>query len=287
MRFRAGLILLLGPGLLGIPTSGSAQVGESRGSRGWFPTEAPFERLIASPREVQFRGAFVFADREEVRGFEGRNLEAIVAIGQTVGIFRFDENDGMDGAITLHMEFGIFTRFFMEESTRDLIHADFRVGLPIQYRVGPWQLRVGYRHLSSHIGDDYLNRFPGPVEQTSKDGFVGDLAYRVNDAVRVYGGADLNFHTNLFMSRGSLRGGVEFEDIVEGEEDAYWPFLAADAEYFSLSEDVGVNVTGGIGFRVRGRLMKAEARGHFGVSAMGQFREAEESFFGLGIRIEI
>jgi Protein of unknown function (DUF1207) len=270
-----------------IPVAGSAQAKAREGGRGWFPREAPFERLIAAPREVQFRGAFVLADRNVAPGFEGRNIEAIVAIGQNVGVYRFDDNEGIDGAITLHMEFGIFSRFFMEEPTRDLINADFRIGLPLQFRRGPWQLRVGYRHLSSHIGDDYLNRFPESVLQTSKDGFVGDVAYRLNEAVRVYGGADYNFHTNAFMSRASLRGGFEFDAIPAGEEDSVWPFLAADAEYFSYSDDVAINVTGGIGFRVRGRLMRVEGRGHLGPSAMAQFREIPETFLGLGIRIDI
>jgi uncharacterized protein DUF1207 len=265
----------------------SAQDEPTGSSRGWFPSEAPFERLIASPREVQFRGSFVYADREVTPGFGGRNLEGIVVLGQNVGLYRFDENDGMNGAITVNMEFGVFSRFFMEESTRDLINVDFRVGLPIQFRSGPWQLRVGYRHLSSHIGDDYLDRFPKEVRQTSKDGLVGDFAYRLDEAVRVYGGVDYNFYTNSVMSRASLRGGVEFDAVVAGEGDAVWPFLAADAEYFSLSEDVGVTVTGGIGFRVSGRLMRAEARGHFGPTSMGQFREVSETFFGLGIRIGI
>ena len=282
MRISSGMVLVALTVLLGMPAATQAQE-----TRGWFPNFEPFERLIAAPREIQFRGAFILADREVEPGFEGRNIEAEVVLGQRFGIYRFDDNEGLDGAFSLHVEIGIFSRFFMEEKTRDLVNSDFRVGFPFEYRTGSWQLRAGYRHLSSHIGDDYVNRFPAFIEQTSKDGVEAMVAYRATDAFRVYGGADYNFHTNLRMSRSAIRGGAEFDAVVAGDGDAVWPFLAADMEYFSLSEKVGVTLTGGIGFRVRGRLMRVEGRGHFGPTFVAQFRETDESFFGLGIRAEI
>lgn len=269
-----------------LPSGAAAQrVGES-GSR-WFPTETVFAPLIAAPREVQFRGAFVLADRSVEPGFQGRNIEADVAIGHAFPVYLLD--DGPD-QVVLGFEFSIYTRFFMEESTRDLVHSGFRVGAPISFRAGPWEGRVSLRHISSHLGDDYLERFPvDRVEQTSKEGFEVILARRFIDYVRLYAGGEANFHTNREMSKAAARWGAEFDrrPAPDRRGNAIWPFLAGDFELPTLSERVGGTLTGGFGFRVSGREFRAEARAHFGPTSLAQFRELDESFFGLGLRVEL
>jgi len=278
-RFVALAALLFSTGLT-VPAQAAAQ-------RGWFPDAEPFERLIASPREVGLRGSFIVADRTRDLGYEGKTLEAEVALAQRFGIFRFDDDPQVARPLTLHFEFGIFTRFYMEEVTRDLVNADFRFALPIEYARGRMQLRVGYRHLSSHVGDDFLYRFPpDTLFQASKDGLEGLVSIDVTDAVRLYGGGDFNFHRNRDMSAIVLRGGFELEPPRERSGSA-WPFLAVDAQLFSHAEDVGVTFSGGVAFRLGPRLVRLEGRGHVGPTFMAQFRETEERFFGLGMRIEI
>jgi len=266
------------------PAPAAAQV-EAR----WFPDIQPFRTLIAAPREVQVRASFVYAKRPG-GGFVGRNIEAEVAVGHRLSVVRLDDGSSPGRAITLGLEIGVFSRFFMEAPKRDLVNADFRIGLPLSIRMGAWESRLTLRHVSSHLGDDYLVRFLEETVldgfgQTSKDGVEGLLARRVGESVRLYLGGDLNFHTNKRMSRAGVRLGGEWEPVEPGEGDGGWPFFAGDFEYATFTEQLATTLVGGMGFRVNGQRFRLEARARFGFTPMGHFREADETFYGLGFAL--
>ena len=286
MKIRAGLLALVVAGSSSLHPVGLKGQEASR----WLPDLRPFEALIAAPRETQFRGSFVLADRPDALDYAGRNIEAEVVIGHSVAVLRMDDGTTADRAVTLGFELGLFSRFFMETSQKDLINVDFRVGLPISIRHDDWQVRITLRHLSSHVGDEYLVRFPerlvqqgNKLIQRTRDGVEGLLARTFGSGGRVYAGGDLNYHVNEGVSRAVLRTGVEWEARAPGVDAGIWPFFAANFEYPSLTARSGTTLMTGMGFRVNERLLRLEARAHFGSSPMGQLGEAEETFFGLGI----
>jgi hypothetical protein len=187
---------------------------------------------------------------------------------------------------------GIFSRFFMASPQKDLVNSDFRIGLPLSMRMGAWESRLTLRHVSSHLGDDYLVRFfedpvMGGFSQTSKDGFEGLLARRLGESGRLYLGGDYNFHTNQNMSRAGFRLGAEWNPVERGEDNGEWPFFAGDFEYASFSAQWAATLVGGMGFRVNGQQFRLEARARFGFTPMGHFREADETFYGLGFALDL
>ena len=273
---------------LGLLSPASA---DGQGVARWFPDVEPFRPLIAAPREVQVRASFVLADRPDL-GYDGRNIEAEVAVGHSLGLLRLDDGSSPDRAITLGIEMGIFSRFFMEAAEKDLINSDFRIGLPVSIRLGPWESRFMIRHFSAHLGDDYLVRFfedevLGGFGQTSKDGFEGLLARRLGESGRLYVGGEFNFHTNERMSRAGVRFGGEWDPVEPGEGNGRWPFFAGDFEYASFSEEFAATLVGGMGFRVNGQHFRLEARARFGSTPMGHFRETDETFYGLGFALDL
>ena len=240
---------------------------------------------------MQVRASFVYADRPDV-GYDGRNIEAEVAIGHPLGLLRLDDGSSPGRAITLGIEMGIFSRFFMELAQRDLINSDFRIGLPVSIRSGSWESRLMIRHFSAHLGDDYLVRFfddevMSGFSQTSKDGFDGLLARRLGESGRLYVGGEYNFHTNKSMSRVGLRFGGEWDPVEPGEANGQWPFFAGDFEYASFSEQLAATLVGGMGFRVNGQHFRLEARARFGFTPMGHFRETDGTFYGLGFALDL
>ncbi|MEE8146895.1 MAG: DUF1207 domain-containing protein, partial [Longimicrobiales bacterium] len=170
------LYLFLATLVVVVPPPAAAQV-ESR----WFPAVEPFPSLIAAPREIQVRASFVYAERPGIGyaenpgvGYGARNIEAEVAVGHTLGLLRLDDGSSPGRAITLGLEMGIFSRFFMETGQKDLVNNDFRIGLPLSFRSGAWESRLTLRHVSSHLGDDYLVRFFG--EEVDVDGGYGQTS---------------------------------------------------------------------------------------------------------------
>ena len=55
----------------------------------WLPRLRPFEPLITAPRETQFRGALVLAERPDGLDYDGRHIEAEVVIGNSLSILPY------------------------------------------------------------------------------------------------------------------------------------------------------------------------------------------------------
>lgn len=277
------------------PSPAAAQAGERSGPE-WLPDASAFQPLLAAPREVSLRGSLIFADRDApaAADFEGTNLEAEVALGHRIPVVRFQREADGRPAVTLGFEVGVFTRFALEESSRDLIEADFRVGAPLALRRGPWEGRLTLRHISSHLGDDFVRRFGDalPERQVTGDGFELLVARRLPHGLRLYGGGEWNFHANPGVERVAARAGLEWDpspgaDGTGGAGEGFraWPFAAASVR--ATDETTGASVTGvgGLALRVSGVTLRLEARGHTGPTPMGQLQGRDEDFLGVGLRV--
>lgn len=299
------LLILLAAPLLLDPTSVPAQEAPALegADRRWFPDTTAFMPLLAAPREAALRGGLVLADRpglddgrlaaEEdpapfVDGdFAGRNLEAEVALGLQVPVFLLRRESPSGPSMVLEFELGTFSRFFMESRQFDLINVDYRVGLPVTAGWRGWEGRLGLRHVSSHLGDDFIRRFGVGERQVSLDGVELLVARWIGELARGYLGGEANFHANPDVERTAVVGGLEVDPgRRDGGEAAVWPYAAT---HFRLT-----NVTGrlegmgvaGVATRVRGVGLRLEGRGHFGPSPMGWLRTVKETFWGIGLRVE-
>lgn len=263
----------------------------------WLPDTTAFAPLLADPLETGLRGALVLADRADLddlppgspaADFDGRNVEAEVALGLRLPVIRFRGETADGPSLVLSFETGVFTRFFMETSEKDLIDADFRVGAPLSAGYRGWEGRLELRHISSHFGDDFVRRFDPPFRQVSVEGFELLLARRLGPATRLYGGGEANFQVSdgSGLERTAARWGVEYDpSVLDGSLPVY-PFAAADFRVTSATDRVAGTAVAGAGFRIGSAGFRLEARGHFGPSPMGQLREVDETFWGLGLRIE-
>lgn len=285
-----------------------AAVDTSRASPRWFPARPAFGPLLAAPREVALRGSFILADRQAPGGsttsslvgaphLPGTNLEAEVAVGHRIPVVRLQEGRGGRPAVVVGFEVGIFSRFFMESRERDLLNIDFRVGAPVSVRTGPWSARLALYHYSSHLGDDFADRFGVQLPPLSKEGFELLLARRLPGSVRLYGGGELSVHSNRDLEDTAVRWGAEWRPTpadgsrAEGngpeEGVSVRPFAAVDFRATEVTRGVAGTGRGGVVIRIRRIRLRLEARGHFGPSPMGQFQQRDETFGGLGLQVEI
>ena len=290
----AAVFLLAVAAAAGLPAPVSAQAGG--GGAAWFPDSTAFRPLLAAPREVDLRGSLVVADRRAPGGtdFEGSNLEAEVVLGHRIGVVRLQGASPGRPEVVLGFEVGVFNRFALETSEKDLIGVDYRVGLPLSLRSGPWSGRAVLLHVSSHLGDDFIARFgaPAPRRQVTRDGLELTLARRLLPGLRAYGGADLNFHVNPGVPRTAVRGGLEWDPAPgrtagpAGDGPRLWPFAAADLEATSETSGIAATGTAGLALRVRGMTLRLEARGHTGPSPLAQLDGRDEDFLGVGLRVD-
>lgn len=269
----------------------------------WFSRATSFTPLLAASRETRIGGTFILAERRQPDGsggtesaaggspfvggdFEGTNLEAEVALGHRLPIVIL--RNGTDGGplIALELDVGIFSRFFMETRQKDLINTDYRVGVPVGAVWGPWEGRLDLRHISSHAGDEFIRRFGVADRQVSLDGFELLVARRVADGVRAYGGGEWNFRATSFVETWAARGGLEIDSGWNDPERRFWPFAAVDLRINNERERLEGTAATGVALRIRSLSFRLEARGHLGPSPMGWLRTSDETFWGVGLRVE-
>ena len=97
------------------------------------------------------------------------------------------------------------------EHHQDLNSADFVFGFPLTYGVGDWQFKLGYAHLSSHLGDEYSIRYPD-VDRINyvRDGIVFGTSWFPRPYCRLYGEYDWAFHTSGGANPIHFQFGSEF-----------------------------------------------------------------------------
>lgn len=265
---------------LALPASASAQ-------ERLFPGESLAPRLDADPLAPVPRGSFVLADRPD-SDFPGANIEAEVALGHALPVLLMQPEGEGRPALGLEFRVGVFSRFFMETPTRDLIAADYRVDIPFTFRYRGWEGRLGYQHYSAHLADDYVRRFRPTLRQHSRDGFEALVARRLPSAgLRLYVGGRQAFHANRGVSESAARAGAEWDpgDHADGE-GGVWPFAAGDVVVREGADGAGGTAVAGARVRIRGQGFRLEARGHLGPTPMGQLGGTAERFVGLGLRID-
>ena len=277
------------------PAAGQETEKEKTDGTKWFLSSEPFAPLIADPLETQIRGAIVSA-RLDLAGLEGAdsaavelledwNAQAQVAIGYRQNIVQFQRETSSRPAIAIGFEAGVLTRFLLETSEKDFMSADFRVGLPFQITWSGWEGRFEILHMSSHFGDDLFDRLGVPNAQVTMDGFQLVAARRLIPQVRLYVGGNFNFHSNPGVEKTALQWGVEWDKSEVDRSGHVFPLIATDFRITNETDRVAGTVLAGATFRISSTRLQLAVRGHFGPSTIGKFRNFDEDFIGLNLRI--
>lgn len=268
----------------------------------WFPGEFVTAPLLAFPYEIRPGAALLVADRDIDDSFGDQNLEARVAIGFRLPVVRFQEEGPGRPAIDLGFEAGVWSRFHMESSEHEQIGTDWKVGIPLGLRTGRWDFRLTLQHVSSHLGDDYLDDNPREVFQSSREGLEVLAALRPRSDLRFCVGGDLNLgRSSDFTGSGqpddpfvvfttveqwAFRFGAEWDRTRWGDARIA-PFAAANFEINDLTDRFAALLKVGAAFRVKSLRFWLDAEYHAGPSPMGQFRTVDETWIGINFMGEI
>jgi hypothetical protein len=139
-------------------------------------------------------------------------------LGGRVGLLRFGSSDAiLPQGTQLDLEGGAQARVLPEVES-DLEAADFRAGILMTRRQGPWSAKYGYYHLSSHAGDEFLLKNPtfqrvNYVRDAVLCGISREIIFRGTPSIRVYG--ELAYAINhQFGEPWEIQAGVEYSPIV-------------------------------------------------------------------------
>ena len=243
-----------------------------------LPDGLIYRDYLAGYQEPRFASQLAYADR---LGWLWN-----LTLGGHIGILRYGTQDPLwPEGWQWDIEGAAFPRLDVQGDLLEV--TDFRGGLPLTYRQGPWEAKFGYYHLCSHLGDQYIIDNPGALLTRTnyiRDSLVLGLAYRFCPDLRLYGESNWAFHTEGGARQWEFQFGVEYSPArATGFFGA--PFLAVDG---NIRQDVnfGGNVAAEAGWQWRGatgHLFRAGAQYFNGKSEQRQFYRNFENFIGGGI----
>lgn len=207
------------------------------------------------------------------------------ALGGRGGLFRYG-TFGADGeGFQLDLEGAALARVIPGEPSSPLYGTDYRVGFIGTWKFGPWRWKAGYSHLSSHIGDEYIQLHPGAVHRNYvRDSALVGCTYDVTPEFQVYGEAAYAFVTSGGAQPIELQFGMQYSPAT-GTGFRGAPFAAING-HLRQELNMGGSVNVEAGWAWRGEhshhLFRAGFQ-HYNGSSMQWSFNTYECMNGLGI----
>jgi hypothetical protein len=241
----------------------------------WVPTGLMYPAYLAGNREARLGSELVYI----------HHLGTVLdnTIGGRVGMLRY----GTDTALwpqgwQLDVEAAAFPRL---DANRNLVECDYQFGIPLTTRQGPFEMKFGYLHYCSHIGDLYLLANPGFDRiNFTRDSIIWGLAVYLTNDVRLYSGANWAFHNDGGSEPWRFQFGVDFSST-EPTGPYGSPFLAVNT-LIRQENNFSGNVTLQAGWQWRGQtghLLRFGLQYFNGLSDEMQFYTHFEQQVGGGL----
>ena len=271
---------LLAAGLV-IPLSFTSAYSQER----LFPAVRSFELPEASPRVYGVVGRLLSTRRGESSFGEEREAEAV--IGENLPLIAIKRGTR---PIVLGLGTQVYGRFSLSDSKTALISVDWVAGLNTTAMLGKMAVTMQLYHESSHLGDEYGDRFQAERLDWSREVVAGWITYAAGQW-KVTGGASYVLYDGLSLPRAGAAIGLDwgagrhrfltrpFEPVL----GLYTEGSAATDWRLSTSAKLGVAVRGKGGARSVGLAVIA----HDGLSTQRQFFRRESRYLGLEGRFDL
>lgn len=272
------------PAAEGLPVSPGATPTEQTVA---LPPGRPlFDTLLADPRWAHFSASYQYYDNDDDVRHAGST-----SFGETFSLLRGPAPYG--GNWELGFQAGVFALFDLDSESKDLINADYWVGIPVTYRRDNFSAMARLYHQSSHLGDEYLLR--EDVDQENRVNLSYEavdllLSYEFDNTYRVYGGGGFLFHKEPSdLKPWSAQYGIEITPDITFLDGLARPVLAADLHNREENDwSTDVSLRGGIEFTnpvVGGRRVMLLLEYYSGRNPNGQFYERRLDYAGIGLHI--
>ena len=249
-----------------------------------FPSVRSFELPEASPRVHGFVGRLISARRGDSRF--GREQEGEAVLGEN---FPLVSLKGGRRPIVLGFGSQVYGRFSLTDAKSALISTDWVVGLNTTAALDAWALTLEVYHESSHLGDEYGDRFPSDRLDWTREVLAGWASYAAG-VWRFTAGASyvLDDQLRLPAPGGSL--GVDFHGrsrrgLTGQVRPIAGVFIQADAATswrVSSSAKLGVAFATGDSHDISLGLIA-----HDGLSTQRQFFRQESQYIGMELRFDL
>jgi hypothetical protein len=263
--------------LLGLPAAAAAQ-------NRIFPSVPSFERPEASPRVHGLAARVLSAQRGDSRF--GKEAEAEVALGENFPVLALRRGDR---PITLGFGSQVYARFSLTDAKSALISNDWVVGLNSTAILGAWAFTVEAYHESSHLGDEYEDRFDAKRLDWTREVLAAWASYTIG-SWRITGSGSYALRDELRLERSGGSFGLDFRPPRRNGRGAMRPvggvYLDANA---ATSWRVSGSFKAGVVLQATpgGREIGFAVIAHDGLSTQRQFFREQSRYLGLEVRFDL
>lgn len=250
-----------------------------------FPAVRSFELPEASPRVYGVVGRLLSTRRGESSFGDEREAEAV--IGENLPLIAIKRGPR---PIVLGLGTQVYGRFSLSDSKTALISVDWVAGLNTTAVLGDMAVTMQVYHESSHLGDEYGDRFQAQRIDWSREVIAAWITYAAGQW-KLTSGASYVLYDGLGLPRPGAAVGLDwgagrhrfltrpFEPVI----GLYTEGNAATDWRLSTSAKVGVAVRGKGGARSVGLAIIA----HDGLSTQRQFFRRQSQYLGLEVRFDL
>lgn len=251
----------------------------------FLPRNFLFAPFHADPRWPHFS----IASRRVSSGVEPKSTGS-ANFGETFALYR--DAAPFDGQWDIALQAGVFSMFNMDTPSKDLVNADYTVGLLTSYRSGAFSGFLRAHHQSSHLGDEYILNSRTPVNRLNLSFEEVDmkLSYELASWMRIYGGGGVLVGKDpKTLGIGTSQFGAELTSpwtLLSGKirPVVYADFQANERSNWAVSR----SLMAGLQFenaRIGDRKVQVLVEYFKGPSPNGQFFDQRTDWLGLGIHL--
>lgn len=159
-------------------------------------------------------------------------------LGGRINILRYGTTSRLyPEGFQFDMECGAIARLVLK-GDRDLHGTDYRFGAPLTFRKRNWEFKIGYYHISSHMGDEWIVKHYEETGEVYRINYVRDcimwgIAYRPDANWRFYVGGDYVFYRDCGAKPWQFEAGAEYSPMMLPNLQGS-PFMAV---HFRWSQD--------------------------------------------------
>jgi hypothetical protein len=214
-----------------------------------------------------------------------------INLGGRAGLIRFGNQstihpEGFQIDIEGNAHLRLDLNDYGDEHQMDMDANDFRFGIPFSWGNQFRQIRTGYYHTSSHLGDERMIRLDEERINYVREAWILGYAYRPTLSTRFYAEADFAFSTGEQTKPWHFLFGAEYSNPYQAKHRHGSPFAAVNVMLMQ-EHDYDGNLTVQAGWQWRGnrnQMFRAGLQYFGGVSEQYEhIRLEREHKIGIGL----
>ena len=250
-----------------------------------FPTEHIYPHYLADPTRVTFNAQYMFIDNSSVNESSERRTD--IKIGAALLLYEAHYSNQPWQLVLI----GGFHGQFDPNHSSDNIGWDGIYGLHLATRINKaWAYRIGTKHISSHVGDEYAERTGRLRINYTREELRAGLAWTPDNPLTIYGDIARAFdmRNKELQKPWRVQFGTQYDSPTTFWNDQIFWYSALDLSSYE-ENDWHRNLTIQLGFAAKSGMhtWRLGLELYDGRTQLGEFFQDEDRYASIGLWFDL